>query len=110
MVSIYLLITNSVAIWPQVTYADQATYADRATVGTGEFNSDFCGSWVFSSTGSSRPLISVFYTGAAFSMIKYLVNYPNEAEYTPFHNHYLSENLVAPGVETRNLCICCREL
>jgi hypothetical protein len=24
---------------------------------------------------------------------------PNEAEWTPFQNHYFSENLVAPGME-----------
>jgi hypothetical protein len=27
------------------------------------------------------------------------LNYPHEAEWTPFQNHYFSENLVAPGIE-----------
>jgi hypothetical protein len=37
---------------------------------------------------------SVFLTGA----VK-LLNYPHEAEWTPFQTHYYSENLVAPGIE-----------
>jgi hypothetical protein len=28
-----------------------------------------------------------------------LLNYPHEAEWTPFQTHYFSENLVAPGIE-----------
>jgi hypothetical protein len=28
-----------------------------------------------------------------------LLNYPHEAEWTPFPTHYFSENLVAPGIE-----------
>jgi hypothetical protein len=30
---------------------------------------------------------------------KQLLNYPHEAERTPFQTHYFSENLVAPGIE-----------
>jgi hypothetical protein len=30
---------------------------------------------------------------------KWLLNYPHEAEWTPFQTHYFSENLVAPGIE-----------
>jgi hypothetical protein len=47
---------------------------------------------------SPRPLISVFYTEAAISL-KQLLNYPHEAEWTPFQTHYFSEYLVAPGIE-----------
>jgi hypothetical protein len=32
---------------------------------------------------------------------KELLNYPHEAEWTPFQTHYFSENLVAPGIEPR---------
>jgi hypothetical protein len=38
-------------------------------------------------------------TGAATFSIKYLHNYPHEAEWTPFQTHYFSKNLVAPGIE-----------
>jgi hypothetical protein len=31
--------------------------------------------------------------------LKYLLNYPHEAEWTPFQTNYFSENLVAPGIE-----------
>jgi hypothetical protein len=44
-----------------------------------------------------RSMISVFWTGAAISL-KQLLNYPHEAEWTPFQTHYFSENLVAPGI------------
>jgi hypothetical protein len=30
---------------------------------------------------------------------KQILNYPHEAEWTPFQTHYFSENLVAPGIE-----------
>jgi hypothetical protein len=29
----------------------------------------------------------------------WLLNYPHEAEWTPFQTHYFSENLVTPGIE-----------
>jgi hypothetical protein len=33
-------------------------------------------------------------------MLKYrILNYPYEAEWTPFQTHYFSENLVAPGIK-----------
>jgi hypothetical protein len=44
-------------------------------------------------------LISVSYTGAATFSFKQLLNYPHEAEWTPFQTHYLSDNLVTPGIE-----------
>jgi hypothetical protein len=47
---------------------------------------------------SPRPLISVFYTGAAISL-KWLLKYPYEAEWTLFQTHYFSENLIEPGIE-----------
>jgi hypothetical protein len=31
--------------------------------------------------------------------MKYLFNYPHEAEWTPFNIHYFSENPVASGIE-----------
>jgi hypothetical protein len=31
--------------------------------------------------------------------IKWLLNFPPEAEWTPFPSQYFSENLVAPGIE-----------
>jgi hypothetical protein len=42
---------------------------------------------------------SVFLTGAATFSFKLLLNYPHEAEWTPFQTHYFSENMVAPGIE-----------
>jgi hypothetical protein len=30
---------------------------------------------------------------------KWLLSYPYEAEWTPFQNHYFSENLLALGIE-----------
>jgi hypothetical protein len=38
-------------------------------------------------------------TGAATFSFKYLLNYPHEAEWTPFQTHYFSENTVAQGIE-----------
>jgi hypothetical protein len=46
-----------------------------------------------------RSLISVFYTGAAIFLFKYLLNCPHEAEWTAFQTPYSSENLVGPGIE-----------
>jgi hypothetical protein len=31
--------------------------------------------------------------------LKYLLNYPHEAEWTPFQTHYFSKNLVAQEIE-----------
>jgi hypothetical protein len=31
--------------------------------------------------------------------LKQLLNYPHEAEWTPFQIHYFTENLVAQGIE-----------
>jgi hypothetical protein len=54
---------------------------------------------VVSTTGShgrqsrfSRPELSL--------VIQSVLIYPHEAELAPFHIHSLSENLVAPGIET----------
>jgi hypothetical protein len=38
-------------------------------------------------------------TEAATFSFQQLLNYPHEAEWTPFQIHYISENLVAPRVE-----------
>jgi hypothetical protein len=38
-------------------------------------------------------------TGAATFSFKQFLNYPHEAEWTPFQTHYFSENLVVPGIE-----------
>jgi hypothetical protein len=38
-------------------------------------------------------------TGVATVSFKYLLNYPNEAEWTSFRTYYYSENLVALGIE-----------
>jgi hypothetical protein len=42
----------------------------------------------------------VFYIAAAISLTK-LLNYPHEADWTPFQAHYFSENLIAPGIKPR---------
>jgi hypothetical protein len=42
---------------------------------------------------------SVFLTAAATFSFKQLLNYPQEADWTPFQTHYFSENLVAPAIE-----------
>jgi hypothetical protein len=42
----------------------------------------------------------VFLTGTATFSFKLFLNYPHEAEWTPFQTHYFSENLVTPGIET----------
>jgi hypothetical protein len=38
-------------------------------------------------------------TEASTFSFKQLLNYPHEAEWTPFQTHYFSENLVALGIE-----------
>jgi hypothetical protein len=43
-------------------------------------------------------------------IFKQLINYSHEAEWTPFQTHYYSENPVAQGIPTRDLCICNQEL
>jgi hypothetical protein len=43
--------------------------------------------------------VSAFEAGAATFYSKQLLNCTHEAEWTPFQTHYLSENLVAPGIE-----------
>jgi hypothetical protein len=48
------------------------------------------GQWI----ESSRPLISLLYTGAATFTFKYLLNYPHEAKWTTFQTQCFSENLV----------------
>jgi hypothetical protein len=45
---------------------------------------------LYSLISRSQPLLFSF---------KYLLNCTYEAEWTPFQNHYFSENLVAPGIE-----------
>jgi hypothetical protein len=67
----------------------------------GEVSANFCGLRVLRGQRNEfrRPLISVFYTGAATFSFKYLLNCPHEFEWTPFHTPYFSENLVGPGIE-----------
>jgi hypothetical protein len=48
---------------------------------------------------SPTAVISVLQTEAATFSSNYLLNCTPEAEWTPFQTHYLSENLVAPGIE-----------
>jgi hypothetical protein len=43
--------------------------------------------------GFSRPEPLLFSS-------QHLLNCTDEAEWTPFHTHYFSKNLVAPGIET----------
>jgi hypothetical protein len=43
---------------------------------------------------------SVFLTGVATFSFKELLNYPHEAEWSPFQTHYFSDNLVSPGIVT----------
>jgi hypothetical protein len=44
-------------------------------------------------------VFSFFYTGAATVSSKQLLSCTLETEWAPFHTHYFSENLVAPGIE-----------
>jgi hypothetical protein len=44
-------------------------------------------------------VFSAFYTGAATFSFKQLFICTHEAEWIPFQTHYVSENLVAPGIE-----------
>jgi hypothetical protein len=44
-------------------------------------------------------LVFFFRPGGATVPFKQLLNYPHEAEWTPFQTHYFSENLVALGME-----------
>jgi hypothetical protein len=64
----------------------------------GEVSANFSGERVLRGqrNGSPWPLISVFQTGADAFPFKQLLNYPHEAEWTPFQTYYFSENLVAP--------------
>jgi hypothetical protein len=48
-------------------------------------------------------IIPAFLTGAVALSSKYLLNCIHEAEWTPFLNHYPSENLVAPEIEPGTL-------
>ena len=40
-----------------------------------------------------------FLDWSRYFLFKQLLNWPHEAEWTPFQTHYYSENLVAPGIE-----------
>jgi hypothetical protein len=40
-----------------------------------------------------------FLDRSRYFSFKLLLNCIHEAEWTPSHNHYFSENLVAPGIE-----------
>jgi hypothetical protein len=40
-----------------------------------------------------------FLDRSRYFSFKQLLNYPREAEWTPFQTYYFSENLVAPGIE-----------
>jgi hypothetical protein len=40
-----------------------------------------------------------FLDRSRYFSFKLLLIYPHEAEWSPFHTHYFSENLVAPGIE-----------
>jgi hypothetical protein len=61
-----------------------------------------------SATNPHGPLISVFYTGTAIFSFKKLLNYPHEAEWTPFQTHYFSAG--SDGNQTRDLWICSEDL
>jgi hypothetical protein len=54
---------------------------------------------VVSAADPLRPLISVFYTGAAIFLSSSSSFILTRAEWTPFQNHCYSENLVALGIE-----------
>jgi hypothetical protein len=65
-----------------------------------EDSTNFCG-WRVSRgqrNETLRPLISAFKIGAAIFSFTYLLNNPHEGGCTPYHTHYFSENLVAPGI------------
>jgi hypothetical protein len=40
-----------------------------------------------------------FLDRSRYFSFKQLLNYPHEAEWTPFQTHYYSENLIAPGID-----------
>jgi hypothetical protein len=44
-------------------------------------------------------VVSAADPGAATFSLKQLLSCTHDAEWTPFQNHYFSENLVAPGIE-----------
>jgi hypothetical protein len=68
--------------WPLLVGEVDATFYGRR-----------CRNW------SLRPLISGFQTVSRYLSFKSLLSYPHEAEWTPFQIQYISENLVAPGIE-----------
>jgi hypothetical protein len=88
--------THSVALSPQANYTGWATATCRRN-------------WVptFVDRGVSRgsaadhprPLISVFWTGAATFLSTNSSFILSRAEWTPFQTHCYSENLVVPGIE-----------
>jgi hypothetical protein len=53
---------------------------------------------VVSTADIPRPLISVFYTGAATFLSSSSSFILTRAEWTPFQTHCFSENLTAPGI------------
>jgi hypothetical protein len=48
-------------------------------------------------------ILGFLYQSRYFFFSKYLLSCTHEAEWTPFQTHYLSENLVAPGIELEPL-------
>jgi hypothetical protein len=42
-----------------------------------------------------------FLDRSRYFSFKYLLIYPDEAEWTPFQNHCYAENFVVPGIEPR---------
>jgi hypothetical protein len=44
-----------------------------------------------------------FLDRSPYSSFKFFINYPHEAEWTPFQTHYFSENLAALGIEPEPL-------
>jgi hypothetical protein len=106
-----------------VAYSQQANYTDQvAATGRRIFVPIFADTRLTRGQcdGSSRTLILISGPETHFSC-KQLLSYPHKAERTSFHNHYLSENMVEPGIEPEtsgstqrtptismpSLCRCC---
>jgi hypothetical protein len=77
-----------------VTFSPQANYTDRATAAC---RRSYCQLLRIEDVAWSAQRIPKA-VKSRFSRPE-LLNYPHEAEWTPFQTHYFSENLAAPGIE-----------
>jgi hypothetical protein len=50
-------------------------------------------------SATNSPVVNFGFLDWGCYFLEIALNYPHEAEWTPFQTHYFSKNLVAPGIE-----------